>query len=93
MRDDSRPILVTGGAGYIGSHVVRQLVGDGRRVVVYDNLSTGHAWAVLGAELVVGDLGDRDRLEALFADQGFGAVVHFAEIATADLSADLQIRN
>src|SRR5918996_4895093 len=78
MRDDGRPVLVTGGAGYIGSHVVRQLVADGRRVVVYDNLSTGHAWAVLGADLVVGDLGDRDRLEALFADRHFDAVLHFA---------------
>jgi UDP-glucose 4-epimerase len=78
MRDDGRPVLVTGGAGYIGSHVVRQLVADGRQVVVYDNLSTGHAWAVLGAELVVGDLGDRDRLEALFADRRFDAVLHFA---------------
>src|ERR687892_86024 len=78
MRDDGRPVLVTGGAGYIGSHVVRQLVADGRRVVVYDNLSTGHAWAVLGADLVVGDLGDRDRLQALFADRHFDAVLHFA---------------
>jgi UDP-glucose 4-epimerase len=78
MRDDGRPVLVTGGAGYIGSHVVRRLVADGRQVVVYDNLSTGHAWAVLGAELAVGDLGDRDRLEALFADRKFDAVLHFA---------------
>jgi UDP-glucose 4-epimerase len=77
MRDDD-PVLVTGGAGYIGSHVVRRLIADGRQVVVYDNLSTGHAWAVLGAELMVGALGDRDRLEALFADRGFGAVLHFA---------------
>ena len=49
-------VLVTGGAGYIGSHVTRLLAEAGRRVVVYDDLSSGHAWAVLGAELVVGDL-------------------------------------
>ena len=51
-------ILVTGGAGYIGSHVVRQLVERGERVVVLDNLSTGFRSAVLGAPLVVGDTGD-----------------------------------
>jgi UDP-glucose 4-epimerase len=72
------PVLVTGGAGYIGSHVVRQLVAQGYPVVVYDNLSTGHAWAVLGAELVVGDLGDRERLESVLAGTRFAAVLHFA---------------
>ena len=71
-------VLVTGGAGYIGSHVVRQLAEAGHRVVVYDNLSTGHAWAVLDAELVVGDLADRKRLESLFAARDVEAVMHFA---------------
>ncbi len=74
----SETLLVTGGAGYIGSHVVRQLVEAGYGVVVYDNLSTGHRDAVLGAELVIGDLADRERLAALFAERRFSAVLHFA---------------
>ena len=73
-----REILVAGGAGYIGSHVTRQLVEAGDRVVVYDDLSSGHAWAVLGAELVVGNLADRERLAALFRDRNIDAVLHFA---------------
>lgn len=71
-------VLVSGGAGYIGSHVTRQLAEAGHEVVVYDNLSTGNAWAVLGAELVVGDLADGDRLDTLFARHRFAAVLHFA---------------
>ena len=71
-------VLVTGGAGYIGSHVVRQLGEAGHQVVVYDNLSTGHDWAVLDGELVVGDLSDTERLEAVFASHRFDAVMHFA---------------
>ena len=79
MRRTGRRLLVTGGAGYIGSHVTRLLVETGDQVAVYDNLSSGHAWAVLpGAELIVGDLGDRLPLEALFAERRFDAVLHFA---------------
>ena len=71
-------VLITGGAGYIGSHVTRLLAAAGRRVVVYDNLSSGHAWAVLGAELVVGELGDREHLAAVLGGRRFDAVLHFA---------------
>ncbi len=71
-------VLVTGGAGYIGSHVVRQLGEAGHQVVVYDNLSTGNAWAVLHGELVPGELADRERLGALMAERRFEAVLHFA---------------
>lgn len=71
-------VLVTGGAGYIGSHVVRQLGEAGYDVVVYDNLSTGHAWAVTHGELVVGDLADTETLNALFEQHRFSAVLHFA---------------
>jgi UDP-glucose 4-epimerase len=79
MRRTGRNLLVTGGAGYIGSHVTRLLVEIGDQVAVYDNLSSGYAWAVMpGAELVLGDLGDRERLEALFAERRFDAVLHFA---------------
>ena len=71
-------ILVTGGAGYIGSHVVRQLGERGERVVVLDNLSTGFRSAVLGGELVIGDTGDRDLVSRLLRDHGIETVMHFA---------------
>jgi UDP-glucose 4-epimerase len=71
-------VLVTGGAGYIGSHVVSQLDRAGHRVVVYDNLSTGRREAVLAGELVEGDLADRERLNAVFEAGQFDAVMHFA---------------
>ncbi|MGI9501156.1 MAG: UDP-glucose 4-epimerase GalE [Geminicoccaceae bacterium] len=74
----SRTLLVTGGAGYIGSHVVKALIARGEDVVVFDNLSTGFAWSIEGAELVVGDLGDKEALETLFAVNHFEAVLHFA---------------
>jgi UDP-glucose 4-epimerase len=75
---DNRQLLVTGGAGYVGSHVVKALTSRGEKVVVFDNLSTGFAWAVRDSELVVGDLGDRTALDRLFARHRFEAVLHFA---------------
>jgi UDP-glucose 4-epimerase len=72
-------VLVTGGAGYIGSVVAGQLLQAGHHVTVFDNLSRGHRAAVpSGAELVVGDLFDREALERLFTERGFDAVLHFA---------------
>lgn len=71
-------ILVTGGAGYIGSHVVRQLRERGESVVVLDNLSTGFRSAVLGAPLVVGDTGDRELVSRILSEHGIETVMHFA---------------
>jgi UDP-glucose 4-epimerase len=71
-------ILVTGGAGYIGSHVTRQLRARGERVVVLDNLSTGFRSAVLDAPLVVGDTGDRACVERVLREHEVTTVLHFA---------------
>lgn len=71
-------ILVTGGAGYIGSHVVRQLGERGERVVVLDNLSSGFRSAVLNGLLVVGDTGDRELVSRVLAEHGIQTVMHFA---------------
>ena len=71
-------ILIVGGAGYIGSHMVLRLAQAGYDVVVFDNLSHGHRDAVLAGELVVGDLADRAMLARLFAAHRFDAVMHFA---------------
>ena len=71
-------ILVTGGAGYIGSHVVQQLSQRGERVIVLDNLVSGFREAVRGAELVVGDVGDRSLVARIMTEHRIGAVLHFA---------------
>lgn len=71
-------ILITGGAGYIGSHVLKALGKLGHEITVYDNLSTGHKEAVTYGELVVGDLSDASKLENLFESRKFEAVLHFA---------------
>jgi UDP-glucose 4-epimerase len=71
-------ILVTGGAGYIGSHVVRQLGEAGEQIVVLDNLSTGFRKAVLYGDLVVGDTGDSDCVRALFQRYSIDTIMHFA---------------
>ncbi len=71
-------ILVTGGAGYIGSHVTRQLRARGENVVVIDNLSTGFRSAVLDAPLVVGDTCDSDLVSGLLREHGVSTVLHFA---------------
>ena len=72
-------VLITGGAGYIGSHMVHALVDAGERVVVLDNLSTGFSWAVAGkAILAIGESGDQRRVAALIAENGVDAIIHFA---------------
>ncbi len=74
----ARRVLVTGGAGYIGSHVVLALGEAGYQVLTYDNLSTGNRDAVLHGELVVGDLADKPLLAQTIADFQPDAVMHFA---------------
>jgi UDP-glucose 4-epimerase len=71
-------ILVTGGAGYIGSHTVLQLKARGERVIVLDNLSKGYRQAVLDAPLVVGNVGDQALLRRLLRDESVDTVIHFA---------------
>lgn len=72
-------ILVTGGAGYIGSHMVLELLEKGENVIVLDDLSTGFEWAVpAGTRLIVGDIGDRQLLNGLMAMHKIEAVIHFA---------------
>ncbi|HVM32379.1 MAG TPA: UDP-glucose 4-epimerase GalE [bacterium] len=73
-----KTILISGGAGYIGSHAVKEAPKFGFRPVVYDNLSAGHAWAVKGATLVKGDLSNLGLLRRTFAKYRPAAVMHFA---------------
>jgi UDP-glucose 4-epimerase len=82
-------LLVTGGAGYIGSIVATQLIEDGHQVTVFDNLEQGHRSAVpAGANLVVGDLLDRTAVDAALADGGFEGALHFAALALVGESVE-----
>jgi UDP-glucose 4-epimerase len=71
-------VLVTGGAGYIGSHTLLQLAARGERVVVLDDLSTGFRQAVRDATLVVGNVGDRKLVDGLLAEHNVDTIIHFA---------------
>jgi UDP-glucose 4-epimerase len=72
-------ILVSGGAGYIGSHMVHELVDAGEAVVVLDNLATGFDWAVAeGVPLIVGDTGDQPLVASIIAQHEIEAIIHFA---------------
>lgn len=85
-------ILVIGGAGYIGSHMVLRLAHAGYDVVVFDNLSNGHRDAVLAGELVIGDMADRAALARLFTAHRFDAVMHFASSIQVGESMQLPAR-
>jgi UDP-glucose 4-epimerase len=77
-------VLVTGGAGYIGSVVAEELLQAGHQVIVFDNLSRGHRQAVpKGAELIVGELADRASVDGLFESRAIDAVMHFAALIEA----------
>jgi UDP-glucose-4-epimerase GalE len=71
-------VLVTGGAGYIGSHAAKALRRAGHRVVIYDNLSAGHREAALGAPLIEGDTSDVETMRRAIRESGASAVMHFA---------------
>ncbi len=71
-------VLVTGGAGYIGSHVVRQLGEAGERIVVLDNLYSGFVKSVLYGKLVIGDTGDRELVARILHEHDIDSVLHFA---------------
>jgi UDP-glucose 4-epimerase len=83
-------VLVTGGAGYIGSHMVLELLDAGEQVVVLDNLSTGFRWAVpASAAFALGDFGDEALVDRLIAEHRIDAIVHFAaKIVVPDSVAD-----
>src|SRR6478735_5289036 len=83
-------VLVTGGAGYIGSHMVYALLAAGERAIVLDNLSTGFDWAIAeGVPLVVGETGDQPLVAKLIAEHNVEAIIHFAaSIVVPDSVAD-----
>lgn len=81
-------ILVTGGAGYIGSHTVKELISSGYEVVVLDNLSTGHREFVLTPHFVSGDIQDRNSLAMVFRSYPITAVMHFAALTSVPESVE-----
>lgn len=89
-------ILVVGGAGYIGSHMVKMLLAKKHEVVTFDNLSSGYRDAVLGGEFVLGDLADSALLDEVFKKYQFDAVMHFASFIQVGESVshpDMYYRN
>jgi UDP-glucose 4-epimerase len=84
------PILVTGGAGYIGSHTVRMMHEEGYRLVVLDNLIYGHRDAILteDIELIVGEMSDGAMVESIFSERSIDAVIHFAAYISAGESVE-----
>src|SRR5688572_13569029 len=75
---DRRVVLVTGGAGYIGSHTAKALRQAGHEVVIFDNLSAGHREATVGSTLVEGDIREVDAVRRAIRESGASAVMHFA---------------
>ncbi|MDG2293346.1 MAG: NAD-dependent epimerase/dehydratase family protein, partial [Methylophilaceae bacterium] len=89
-------VLVVGGAGYIGSHMVKMLLSEGHEVLTFDNLSSGHRDAVLGGAFVHGDLADVSTLDFTFSSYQPDAVLHFASFIQVGESVnrpDLYYRN
>jgi len=83
-----KSILVTGGAGYIGSHAVRELARSGYRPISLDNLSKGHEKAVLDGDFIRGELADEELLESIFQENSVDAVMHFAALCEVGESVE-----
>ena len=81
MADVPKSVLITGGAGYIGSHTAKALARAGFNPVTYDSLIRGHRWAVRWGPFIQGDIGDRPRLLEVFQQYNIDAVLHFAAFA------------
>lgn len=81
-------ILVTGGAGYVGSHCLRRLLAAGHEAVVYDNLYQGHREAVPAGLLIQGDLGEQEKLAGIMKERQIEAVMHFAALALVGESVE-----
>ena len=81
-------VLLTGGAGYIGSHANRLLQQQGIETLILDDLRAGHAEAVLGGQLIQGDVGDRVLLDRLFSEYSIDAVMHFAAYTSVPESVE-----
>jgi len=92
MRLGGEAVLVVGGAGYIGSHMVKMLVDEGYRVVVLDNLSTGHRRLVTGGEFVQGSLGDAALLDRILAATRIHTVMHFAAFSLVGESVEAPLK-
>ena len=88
MAEEQMNILVTGGAGYVGSHVVRELMETDHGIITVDNLQKGHEKAVLGGEFYHCDLADKDRLEEIFTRHNVDAVIHLAADSLVGESMD-----
>jgi len=85
-------ILVVGGAGYIGSHMVKDLLDAGYHVITLDDLSTGHRELVVGGEFIEGGLGDRVLLDKLFSTHKISAVMHFAAFSLVGESVEQPLK-
>lgn len=92
MENLMRHVLVTGGAGYVGSHACRMLAASGYQPVTLDNLSTGHRWAVKWGPLEVGDIADHKLVTTVFAKYHPVAVMHFAALSLVGESGALPAR-
>ena len=88
----NQKILVVGGAGYIGSHMVKDLLDSGYGVITLDDLSTGHRELVTGGEFIEGGLGDRVLLEKLFSTHKISAVMHFAAFSLVGESVEKPLK-